>query len=185
MESFIMTSFHEYAQNWIQRVGSDNKKYYGAEWGYKNGDIEFPLRQHMSIETHQSILGFHTNKGRLCFGEENCYFLILEEFSEQDLLSCIKLIDDLAEQDVDFRDPRHQYTFENLVVVTQQLPEKEVVKKIKKYRLMKRYRQAKEEYGWHSGSICLVSLSDEQFVHSAYGDTLENRLARTAFDFGK
>lgn len=174
-------TFEETAHEWLDWLADKDAEFYEPMWNITRCGKNFVMKQEMEIKTHHPILSFNSKWGKFGIGAEHCYFDLCENLDQEKIEAYLDLMPTLEELDTDCENPQHEYTFISLVLLTRDFQDKALEKKIKRFRLEKRYHKEDGQFGWSTCRVCVVDLDDYRIYWSAAGDSLRNRLADETF----
>lgn len=128
-----MRDFSEKAQAWLDRIAQKTEAPFTLHRNYICGERIFPLVQLMTVRDHHPILSFRTEKGRWGVSGERCYFDVCETLDNAGLDAYFRFLSETQATAVAYTDPEHDYTFVSLVVLTADVNDSALVKRIKRF----------------------------------------------------
>lgn len=169
-------NFEEKAREWLEEIAGRGQEHYEPFWNVEKCGHSFVMMQKMSTTSRSTFLGVDTKWGKMTTGGEYCYFYLCEKLTLELLRECSEWISQMEQEDVDKSNDQHCFTFISLVLITDGPVTKEMQKFIKRYKHITYYNEKKEEYGWSSGCLAVMDLSNGEMYSNVMGDSLQKRL---------
>ena len=139
-------------------------------------DRTFPLYAVLQIEETSTLL-FRNGKSAISY--EFCYFDACDTFDAAQLAYYCGILEDMAARYVPWSERSHSYSMMSMVVLTDGVPDKDVLKQLKKYKHEEKRKKAEDGYGWCSNRLCVVDVNTGVCYTNRHGSALANRVKLT------
>jgi len=135
---------------------------------YIIGGTEFPAYGYFFSHVEKFVLTRNTNMWS-SDSYEHIFFLPKDSFTVEDVVKMKQLMLDYAEPQLvrkgqELPDPNHMYSYMSIILISNQVPDKSVIKAVKKLSFDKGYQMNMR--GYSQIQICLVSMEDEKIYHN-------------------
>ena len=135
---------------------------------YVIGDVEFPAYGYFFSHVEKFVLTRNTNMWS-SDSFEHILFLPKKAFAVEDVAKMKQLLLDYVEPQLvrkgeELPPPNHMYSYMSVILISEEKPDKEVIKAVKKLSYDKGYQMNMR--GFSQIQICLVSLEDEKVYHN-------------------
>lgn len=135
---------------------------------YTIGGTEFPAYGYFFSHVEKFVLTRNTNMWS-SDSYEHIFFLPKDSFTVEDVVKMKQLMLDYAEPQLvrkgqELPDPNHMYSYMSIILISNQVPDKSVIKAVKKLSFDKGYQMNMR--GYSQIQICLVSMEDEKIYHN-------------------
>ena len=135
---------------------------------YTIGGTEFPAYGCFFSHVEKFVLTRNTNMWS-SDSYEHIFFLPKDSFTVEDVVKMKQLMLDYAEPQLvrkgqELPDPNHMYSYMSIILISNQVPDKSVIKAVKKLSFDKGYQMNMR--GYSQIQICLVSMEDEKIYHN-------------------
>ncbi len=135
---------------------------------YKIGNFEFPAYGYFFSHVEKFVLTRNTNMWS-SDSYEHIFFMPKKCFTVEDISDVKALMLDYVEPKLvrkgeELPPPNHMYSYMSVILISETIPDKSVVKAVKKLSFDKGYQMNMR--GYSQIQICLVSLEDEKVYHN-------------------
>lgn len=152
------------AEKYLENILARYAGTFDIQRPYRIGDKEYAAYGYFYSHTEKYVLVREANLwSSNCF--EHILFYETDKLTEEQLTEADRLIRDYIEPQLvrrgePFPDRNHMYSYMTIVFVSSQIPEKSVIKKLRKYSFDKGYRFHLR--GFSQARLIAVSLPDEK-----------------------
>ena len=164
------------AAHYLDAFQADMKRDFHLVCYAEYGDSRFPLFASYFCEDTSTLI---FKNGKSVCSYEFCYFDVCEQLDEAAVRDYCAVLDDMAARYVPWSEPSHGFSMLSMVVLTAGAPDRAAQKAIKKYKNEQKRKRPEDGYGWCSGRLCVVNLSDGACWSNAHGRALANRVRQT------
>ena len=164
------------AAHYLDAFQADMKRDFHLVCNAEYGARRFPLFASYFCEDTSTLI---FKNGKSVCSYEFCYFDVCEQLDEAAVRDYCAVLDDMAARYVPWSEPSHGFSMLSMVVLTAGAPDRAAQKAIKKYKNEQKRKRPEDGYGWCSGRLCVVNLSDGACWSNAHGRALANRVRQT------
>lgn len=135
---------------------------------YTIGGIEFPAYGYFFSHVEKFVLTRNTNMWS-SDSYEHIFFLPKDSFTVEDVAKMKDLMLNYVEPQLvrkgqELPDPNHMYSYMSVILISDKVPDKSVIKAVKKLSFDKGYQMNMR--GYSQIQICLVSMEDQKVYHN-------------------